>query len=346
MPTIASGAIQKLIAAIEEMGFDPAPLLAEAGIDRDVAADRDARVPVERLHRLWDATVRTAPRAEAAVLGAERYSPGDYGLVGFVAMNSASLGEAMRHMVRYVGLWTDEPGMRLQGDGTLSIAYRSHFEDSPGKRLAMEAAAAEITNGARMVTQKPLTPREVRFAHRAPRDVSGHAAFFGCPVRFGQPDTSVIFRPEDMALPLPKADAQLGAFLREMANQALRERAGGEPSSIDTIREIVAHELQKGVPSLSAVARRMATSERTLRRRLEESGTSFRALLDQTRADLARQYVRDMRLPLSEVAFMLGFSEPSAFHRAFKRWTDTTPALWRARSAPGGDPGAAPRSRL
>ena len=89
---------------------------------------------------------------------------------------------------------------------------------------------------------------------------------------------------------------------------------------------------QEGVPTLEQVAKRLATSERTLRRRLEEGGTSFRNLLDETRAELARSYVRDRRLPLTEVAFLLGFSEPSAFHRAFKRWTDTTPSAWRQRA--------------
>lgn len=336
MPTIASGAIEKLVVALKEAKLDPAPLLAEVGIDPGVLDDRDARVPVEKLHRLWDVAIREAPRTEAAMLGAERYSPGDYGLVGFVAMNSATLGEAVGHMVRFVGLWTDEPGMRLLEDGTLSIFYRSHFDDSPGVRMATEATAAEILHGARTLTQKRLTPREVRFVHRAPRDVSAHDAYFGCPVRFGQRDTALVFQPGDLALPLPKADAQLGAFLQQMANEALRARGEQEPSPLDTIREILAHELQKGVPSLGVVARRMATSERTLRRRLEQSGTSFRELLDRTRAELARQYVRDKRLPLSEVAFMLGFSEPSAFHRAFKRWTDTTPALWRAESSRGG----------
>ncbi len=333
MPTIASGAIQKLIVAIREMGVDPAPLVAEAGIDFAVAEDRDARVPIESLHRLWNAAVRESPRAEAAVVNAERYSPGDYGLVGFVVMNCATLGEAVRHMVRYSGLWTDEPVMRLLDDGAVTISYATHFEDCPGARLAIEAAASEIVNGARVVTQTHITPREVRFAHRPPRDVVAHASYFGCPVRFSEGLSAVVFDKDDLALPLPKADAQLGAFLREMANEALRERGGSQPpNALDAIRELVAHELQRGVPSLGLVARKMATSERTLRRRLEENGTSFRALLDDTRAELARKYVRDKHLPLSEVAFMLGFSEPSAFHRAFKRWTDTTPAQWRQRT--------------
>jgi len=331
VPTIASGAIRKLISTLGEVGVDTGSVLAEVGLDDAAVADKDARIPIEKLHRLWDTALRTVPRADGAVLGAERYSPGDYGLVGFVAMNSATLGEAVRHVVRYVGLWTDDPGVELHDDGTLAVAYRAAFADSPGLRVATEAAPAELLNGARVLTQKRITPREVRFSHRAPRDVSAHESFFGCPVRFGARDIALVFHPRDLALPLPKADEQLGAYLLTVANDALARRKGQELSPLDRIRQLIAQELQKGVPTLAAIARRTATSERTLRRRLEENGTSFRALLDETRAELARGYVRNRSLPLSEVAFLLGFSEPSAFHRAFRRWTDSTPAAWRAR---------------
>jgi AraC-like DNA-binding protein len=331
VPTIASGAIHKLVSTLTEVGIDPGPVLAEVALDASVVDDRDARVPIAKLHRIWDAVLRGSSRADWAVLGAEHYSPGDYGLVGFVAMNSATLGEAVRHVVRYVGLWTDDPSMELRNEGTLAVAYRADFVDSPGFRLATEAAPAEILNGARVLTQRRITPREVRFPHPAPRNMSVYESFFGCPVRFGAPDIALVFREEDMALPLPRADEQLGAYLRTVANEALARRTGAQSTPLDRIRQIIAEELQKGVPALDGIAKRMATSERTLRRRLEENGTSFRTLLDETRAELARGYVRDRNLPLSEVAFLLGFSEPSAFHRAFKRWTDTTPAAWRAR---------------
>ncbi len=330
VPTIASGAIRKLIDAARDMGADTGVLLAEAGVDPRAVDDRDARVPIVSLHALWNAILRDTPKASTAVFDATPYTPGDYGLVGFVVMNSATLGEALTHMVRYIGLWTDDPAFQLE-DGVVSIAYRERFADSAGLRVSTEAAPVEILHGARIATQKPITPVVVRFSHGAPNDVSAHEKFFGCPVLFEQKDIAMVFRQEDLALPLPKADPQLGAFLREMANQALSARVVGEPSVLDKIRAIVAEELQKGVPALEIVAQRLAMSDRTLRRRLEENGTSFRAVLDDTRADLARKYVRDKRLPLSEVAFMLGFSEPSTFHRAFKRWTKTTPSLWRAR---------------
>ena len=331
-PTIASGAIRKLLAVLGEHGHAPGPFLAEVGLDPAVAADQDARVPLEKLHALWEVLDRVLPRAQNPAF-AKRYAPGDYGLVGFVAMNTATLGEGLAHVVRYLGLWTDDPAVELHADGTLAVVYQARFADRLGLHLATEAAPAEILHGARQLTQTWITPRRVCFPHAAPADLRPYEAFFGCPVRFGASTCAMALRPEDLALPLPRADAQLGAFLRKMANEALEKRGGGPLSPPEAIRRIIAEELPRGLPTLDLVARRMGTSERTLRRRLDDDGTSFRALLDETRAELARSFVRDRRLPLSEVAFLLGFSEPSAFHRAFRRWTDTTPSAYRAGQA-------------
>jgi len=332
VPTISSAALAKLIAALREAGLDPAPACAEAGFDPALCDDVDARVPVATLHALWESVLQRAPSVDAALLGARRYVPGDYGLVGFVCMNCGTLGEALTHAVRYLGLWTDEPGMRLEQNGTLEIFSRAAFADRPGLRCTTEAAAAEILQGARLVTQTPdLAPVEVRFAHPGPADRSAHEDFFGATVRFGGRRTLLRFAAAQLAAPLPRADAQLGTYLRGLANEALARRrpADPEPALTVALRGLLADELQRGVPALGVLARRLALSERTLRRRLEQEGTTYRALLEQTRAALARGYVQDRRLPLSEVAFLLGFSEPSAFHRAFKRWTGATPSAYR-----------------
>jgi AraC-like DNA-binding protein len=331
LPTISSGAIRKLLQGLENEGIDPLPCLAAVRLDRAVVADQDARIPLAKLHELWEAVHRLSPRADRAVQGARSYAPGDYGLVGFVGMNSKTLGEGIGHVVRYVGLWTDDPGLQLRDDGAVIVQYRHAFADRLGLRLATEASQAELLNGARLLTRKQITPKLVRFAHQAPTDTAGHESFFGCPVRFGEEQNAMQLQQEDLALPLPSADEKLGEYLRSRANLALQQRGDPHESQLTRIRQIMAEELQKGVPSVEQVAKRLATSGRTLRRRLDAEGTSFRVLLDETRARLAEGYVQDERMPLSEVAFLLGFSEPSAFHRAFKRWTNTTPSVWRAR---------------
>jgi AraC-like DNA-binding protein len=333
VPAISSGAIRRLFATVATLGVVVADVAAEAGLDPAIAEDPDARVPIATLHALWEAVLRRVPRDDLALVGAERYEPSDYGLVGFVAMNSATLGEMLSHVVRFLGLWTDDPAMRLHEGGELRVEYRTALADRPGLRCANEAALAEVLHGARLGTQTAFAPREVHLAHPAPRDVTAHEAFFRCPVHFARPHTQLVLRPADLVLPLPKADPQLGAFLRKMAGEALDRRSGPGDSPIDVLRSLIAEALQTGVPALDQLARKMGTTERTLRRRLEESGTSFRGLLDETRAELARRYIRDQHLPQAEVAFLLGFTDTSAFHRAFKRWTGMTPGAWRNRES-------------
>ena len=327
VPTIATGALKKLMNAAVARGADARDLARAADVPRETLDDPDARAPIASLHAMWNVVLSSGVEIDFEVAD---YTPGDYGIVGFVVMNSATMSEGLDHLVRYVGLWTEDPAFQREG-ASVRLAYRNAFADGPGSRAATEAGPVEIIQGARLLTQRRVVPREVRFAHPPPPYAARLDAFFGVPVRFDALDHALVFRDQDLALPLVRADAQLGAFLRGIAETALEKR-GGSDSPLDAVRRIVAEELQRGVPSIDVVAARMATTERTLRRRLEESGTTFRDLLDATRAQLARSYVRDARMPLAEVAFMLGFSEPSAFHRAFKRWTSMTPAAFRARS--------------
>ena len=327
VPTIAIGALKKLMDAAIARGVDAGDLARAAAVPPELLNDPDARAPIASLHAVWNVLLASDVEVD---FEAPAYAPGDYGIVGFVVMNSTTLSEGLDHLVRYIGLWTDDPAFQREGS-TIRFAYRGAFDDSPGQRAATESGPIEIIQGARLLTQRRVAPREVRFAHPAPPYAARLDAFFDAPVRFDAEDHAIVFRDEDLALPLVRADAQLGAFLRGIAESALEKRVDSD-SPLDAVRRIIAEELQRGVPSIDVVAARMATTERTLRRRLEESGTTFRDLLDTTRAELARSYVRDARMPLAEVAFMLGFSEPSAFHRAFKRWTSTTPAAFRARS--------------
>jgi AraC-like DNA-binding protein len=199
----------------------------------------------------------------------------------------------------------------------------------------------------RLLSNARIRPAEVTFAHPAPPDPGPYERFFDGPVRFGQPSTVMHLVPAQLAMPIPRADPVLGSLLREAASRALAEVGSATPATAPTslagqLRDIMAEELQRGgPPGVAAIARRLGMSTRTLRRRLDEEGGSFRELVDDIRADLARGYLADLRLPVSEVAFLLGFSELSAFHRAFRRWEGTTPAAYRqalgarGRAAPG-----------
>lgn len=328
-PSIDRRAVAKLIDALPAFGVDPRRACAEVGLDPAAPTDAAERVPLTVLHALWEVVTARAGRLDLPLLLAERYSPGDYALLGFAALTSPTMAEALRQVERFMALWTDEPALQLSPNGWVSVRYREALTDRPGVHRATEATLAEVLQAARCVTERPIAPREVRFAHPGPAGaLPSFERFFRAPVRFSQPATEMSFDKADLVLPLRQTDPQLRLFLEGLATEALRGRAG-----LKTVREqlrpLLAEELPRGVPEIEAVARRLAMSGRTLRRRLAEEGTTFREEIDATRAELARRYVGDGRLALSEVAFVLGFSEPSAFHRAFKRWMGRTPGEWR-----------------
>ena len=129
VPTIASGALRKMLAHARDYGISPAELLAAIDVEPGLADDPDARVPIEKLHAAWNVLLARTPRGDGAVLSAEHYTPGDYGLVGFVVMTSATFSDAFDQFVRYSALWTDEPAF-VRADATVRLVHRHRFPDS------------------------------------------------------------------------------------------------------------------------------------------------------------------------------------------------------------------------
>lgn len=327
-PTIASGAIQKLIGSLAQRELDVVEVCASIGVTTDVANDPDARLPIALLHDLWEAVLARRPRADLALEIAVKYDLGDYGLVGFVCASAPTFGDALGHLLRYSRLWTDAPWFELTAPGVVELRYQPPFSDRPGLRLANEAALAELMHAARMLTGRPdLRPHAVDISHAAFGDPAAHARYFGIVPTFGAVRDALAFAVDTLSIELPRTDRQLAAFLAQLASDALARRDVSE--LLAEVRRCIAEALPTGVPDIANIARRMATSESILRSRLDEQGAKFRELLDATRAELAQSYVRDRRLPLGEVAFLLGYAEVSAFHRAFKRWTGQTPTTWR-----------------
>jgi AraC-like DNA-binding protein len=324
-PTIAAPALAKLLELAAGLGLDRRELAGDAGVDL-AALGEDGRVPVAALHRLWTAVVQRSSRRDLSLEVASTYAPSDYGVVGFVCANAESLGGALHHLTRYLRLWTDEPRFELEDDRLL--VRSSHPPGNLGVDCAIEAALAEVINAIRQVKERTFRPLEVWFHHPAPSDPRPFDRYFGRKVRFDAPIAQLVFSRSQLGSALPRADPRLGQLLSKVADDSLTRLGGADGVRSDLARWLE-DRLRYGVPTLGQAARALRLSERTLRRRLEDEGTTFRDLLDATRAEMARAYVVDRRLPMSEVAFLLGFSEPSAFHRAFKRWTNKTPAAFR-----------------
>jgi AraC-like DNA-binding protein len=178
------------------------------------------------------------------------------------------------------------------------------------------------------VTGTDWTPREVCFQHDAPPDIQEHERIFRAPVKFNMPVSKLVFDQALLQLPLIEADPVLSAVLDRHAEELLAKlpRRGG---LTDEVRALLRQAINGGDPSLEAVSQQLNLSPRTLQRKLKDEHTSHQDLLDEMRRDLSVRYLREPEMAICEVAYLLGFSEPSAFHRAFRRWTGTTPREYR-----------------
>jgi AraC-like DNA-binding protein len=189
--------------------------------------------------------------------------------------------------------------------------------------------------GGRVATGEDWAPLEIRFAHRRPDEVGEHARFFRAPVHFSAGENAMVLAAELLDRPCVRADPALLAVLdRYAADLLARVPATGRLA--DRARTALVEMLRDGEPGAGRLASRLKMSARSLSRTLAAEGTSYRALLDQIRRETAARHLADDRIAIAEVAFLLGFSDLSAFYRAFKRWTGQTPAeARRTRRVPG-----------
>jgi AraC-like DNA-binding protein len=188
-----------------------------------------------------------------------------------------------------------------------------------------------VTSVVRQIAAARVAPAAVSFRHPRPATVAGHRAFFGCPVTFEARIDALRFGDGALATPTRLGDEGLSAFLTAHLDE-LRERHA-DPSASARVRGAVVDSLPDGLPRASRIARRLGMSERTLQRRLAEEGHTFQALADGARREAAESLLVGGDHSLGEVAFLTGFSDQSAFQRAFKRWTGRTPAAFRGAAA-------------
>jgi AraC-like DNA-binding protein len=182
----------------------------------------------------------------------------------------------------------------------------------------------------RMLAGDRWTPRKIHFAHEAPARASEHSRIFGCRVVFASEANALVFEHDFVERAVPAADEKLYRVLKRHMERMLGDAPRRDDLAGIVIRAI-GQAMAEGEPKLKRIAARLAVSPRTLERRLKARGASYRALLDDTRKRFAVSYLSENRHSLSEIAFLLGYSEVSAFNRAFKRWTDSTPSEYRAR---------------
>ncbi len=313
-------------------GVQPDALLAAARLDAGLFAGPDIDIDHAQELRLWAEAARLTGDQELGLHLAEWIVPRTdelFDVLSFALRSCATLGDHYRRAARYMCLVHPAVCVSLEEEAKVARLVHAHHYEPPGSpRHPVEGFLALALLLGRKCVGAELAPREVRFRHARPARVSEHERVFGAPVRFGCARDELVL---DLALLGRKqrhAEPRLLAVLDRQLDGLLAEQPEGD-GLLDLVKRCMLDELPDREPSISAVAAKRHMSPRSLQRRLHAEGTTFAKLLSDVRRELGFRYLRDPRIAIAEVGFLLGFGDVTAFHRAFRRWTGTTPARYR-----------------
>lgn len=322
MASVSVMLVRPLVAAVGTAGT--AALLGATDLTPQILADDDARISPAQFCVAWSEATRITQDPQLALTLASALPRGSFGLVEYVCRSAATLRIALLQWVRYLNLLDDAVTVALAIDEDHAYLRVERESEAPAP-AAHELCWALVAKHARELSTLPFRITRVDFTH--PGDVAPYRAWFDAPVVFDAELTQLVMPRAALDAALVSSDPTLLAILTRAADELLA-KAPTDPQMTAQVKRVLHELLRNDEGQVDVVAKRLGLTSRSLQRRLKDEGTTFNALREGVRQELARRYLDD-GLAIAEISFLLGFSEPSAFFRAFKRWTGTTP---RARS--------------
>jgi AraC-like DNA-binding protein len=327
--TVSAAWVRGMAEKFGAAGLDSRSLFSEAGIDLSELDVPDApRYASEKISVLWELAVERSGNPWLGLDSGIEARAASFDIVAYVMMSCPNLLSALERFVRYLHIISDVTNISLQQE---ERGYQVTFDVYGGNRAVprqrIEFILMMFLTFCRWVAGRDLQPLTVGFALAPPQTLQHHESAFRCPLKFDAATHYVFFSHEDLLYPLPSSNKALADLHERYAGEYLLRLENNRVSH--KAREIIVRRLPDGEPARRDVAAELCMSERTLQRRLEEEGTSFHALVDAIRLELAQQYLTRDNLTLAETAYLVGFSEQSTFCRAFKRWMNMSPREYR-----------------
>lgn len=327
---ISTSFASSIIDYLESNGYTSQPVLDELGLSREDFRKRDSRINAATYNRLFEHAHSLTRDPRLGLHSGQLIRPGHYGVLGYIMMSCETFGEALMRAKKYHCLVGDLGHAEVQVE-TDTAQIRWHPNYSTPNPQVVEHNIAAIVTYARWISNSDVAPLEICFTHEPPPDLHEHEAFYRCSIKFNQPHTCITLPLALTKMKLPQTDPAMKQMMDRYADNLL-EKYSSEGGFIRQVKAYLNTSLLETVPSVEDVAKHFNLTVRTLQRRLRHEGFSYKQLLDETRKDLAIEYVKDGAIHLPELAFLLGFSEQSSFQRAFKRWTGLPPGQYRRRA--------------
>ena len=306
---------------------DPVPLLEASGINPASVTDPNKRIPDDRVQAFYDRIAELIPDPNFGLKCEQLWHPTQMGALGYAWMTSSTLRSAFQRLVRFFTIISDLLTVELKETSkSLSLIINiPNLEAVPAFRIdavmAMLLAMVQSNGG------EAFHPQSLTITHPEPEDAGPFYSLFQCPIAFGAKSNSFTISIADADAPRSCSNTQLALLHDQLLVKYLADLE--KENVVERTKASIIDNLPSGNISDTIVARSLQMSERTLQRRLRDFGTTFKSILNKVREDLANSYIRDSKLTLTEISYMLGFAEMSTFSRAFKRWTGQSPSAFR-----------------
>jgi AraC-like DNA-binding protein len=335
---VGGSAIPEVLASL---GLDPAEVLAELGVERTVFENPDNVVSLLTLGRMLQYCTARARCPHFGLLVGQRANLQSLGLVGLAARYAPNVEAALQTIAAHFHLHNTGAQIAVSTDDRHAyLSIDAHQSNIPAVNQFCDGALAGLCNVLRSLCGPEWRPTEIFLAHARPADVRPYRRIFRAPLRFDADRNVVVFPVAWITRALPASDPALTRLLQRQLATLDARYAHSFPQQVRaTLRSV----LLSGNASAEHVAGLFSMHSRTLRRRLAASGVTFKALADEGRKTLALELLANTALDVSQIASALDYADSSAFTRAFRRWTGTTPAAWRSSQTPLG--GRAPHAR-
>jgi AraC-like DNA-binding protein len=342
----AAGVLSRLACAqARAAGIDVAPLMVKAGVTRQQVEDDSVRLTVQGQIRFVELIANALQDDFLGFHLAKSFDLREMGLLYYVAASSESLGDALRRLERYSTIGNEGVALHVREGEDLAITFRYVGVGRHSDRHQIESFFTLLVRLSRQLTNGLLLPSRVSLRHHRKGGCPELDRFLGCDVVFGADTDEVAFPGTAKEMPVVDADPYLNKLLIKYAEDARSHREGGGTLQVG-LENAIAPLLPHGKAHVAEIARRLGMSPRTLARRLASEGLTFAGILAELRADLARRYLNDDDLAISQIAWLLGYREVGAFTHAFKRWTGMTPREGRAQKVTAHDGKPGRKSRL
>ncbi|MBC7572338.1 MAG: AraC family transcriptional regulator [Spirosoma sp.] len=331
--TLSVASANLILFAARQRGADPDAMARAVGISPNQLTDPDGRISIRQIQQLWREIITATGDEHIALKLGEMMNPVAVGVLAYVMMHSPTLGKAFDKLFHYQDIVCDgsrTTGQRTGNEFALLITITS--PDIIYPEYVINSELSIYQSAIRAMAGLHISAREIRFAYPKPTDTSEHERVFA-PARlfFGADQTAMVLDAGLLDTPVLNASPGLFAIFEKHADELLARLK--TPTLSSRVRGEMVQLMKGEEPTLTAVADRLNLGVRTLQLHLRDENTTYQQLLDNVRKTLAEQHLREPYLSTTDIAYLLGFAEPSVFFRSFKKWTGQTPGAYRSLAA-------------